>query len=630
MTSLTIWDFDELPPANSSQVALWQAFRPDDAPDGWYSMPEEVHEHRETLRAGYLTWLHEVGVCKVRGEPLVDRMAIRPGLSYWWMTIPADNSLESNSPAYVAVRLMALAALADRLGVTSVRIVASDRPLARLLKDWAKATGRAHVTQLGSQPRLTRESIYRAFPFLAALRTVIGHAGIPRRVMRNPDKPPPVVGQSGICLVDYLAHFSPGAVEEGRFASNYWGPLVEMLDEVDEPVRWLHLSAELASKGVVNHDSHLVERFEEHAVRQSHDLLHRHLTWAVLFRSCRDYLKVRRLGHTARPRSRILFDSRSGTSLWQAFRAAFRDQYFGKTAMLNCLWLNLFEEALEHMPKQRLGIYLFENQPWELAFIDAWRKKGHGDLLGVAHSTMRFWDTRYFKDPRDLWSVAGEQQMPWPDKVAVNGPIMRRACDEGHYPPHRIVELEALRYLHLLEKGGGTEHSDAPGILILGEYSSETQDRMLHLINLSLEQEEFAAATTYRPHPAGLPRTSRVHESVRMVQTGTIREALEGVNVVICGATSSVALEVAAMGTRVVVVGDGRGFMSGGTMSTGEPSFVTSPTQLATAVTRARGESRLAGESQPHDIMNLDEGIARWRALANDYSSRDKKRLPDS
>ena len=61
MTILTIWGFDELPPANSSQVALWQAFRTDDAPDGWYSMHEEVHEHRETLRAGYLTWLHEVG-----------------------------------------------------------------------------------------------------------------------------------------------------------------------------------------------------------------------------------------------------------------------------------------------------------------------------------------------------------------------------------------------------------------------------------------------------------------------------------------------------------------------------------------------------------------------------------------
>jgi surface carbohydrate biosynthesis protein (TIGR04326 family) len=155
MTSLTIWADDDLPPANSGPVALWQAFLPDDAPEDWYAMPDEVHRNRDSLRTDYLAWLHEAGVTNVRGVPLVDRMAIRPGLSYWWMTIPTDNSIESNSQAYIAVRLMALADLADRLVVTSVRIVTSDRSLARLLRDWAKSTGRAHETQLGPRPRLT-------------------------------------------------------------------------------------------------------------------------------------------------------------------------------------------------------------------------------------------------------------------------------------------------------------------------------------------------------------------------------------------------------------------------------------------------------------------------------------------
>lgn len=616
MTSLLLWALPEPPPASESAVALWEDFLPDAPPHGWYSLPAEVHEHREELRSDYLAWLHEAGLTRVRGVPILDRMTIRPGLSYWWMTIPADNSLESNAPAYIAVRLMTLTALADRLAVTRVRIATSDRSLARLLKTWAKSTGRAHKTQLGQRSPFTRGSIYRAFPLLAALRIVIGHAGIPLRVKRNPDGPPPAVGESGICLVDYLAHFSPGAVEEGRFASNYWGPLVEMLDEPKDPVRWLHLSAEQASTGVVTRDSHLVGRFDEHAARQSHDLLHRHLTWGVLFRSCRDYLKVRGLGHAARPRSRIFFESKSSNSLWQAFRAPYRDQYFGKTAMLNCLWLNLFEEALEHMPRQRLGIYLFENQPWELAFINAWRRNGHGELLGVAHSTTRFWDTRYFKDPRDLWSEAGANSMPWPDKVAVNGPLMRRSCDEGSYPADRIVEVEALRYLHLLNWGGERQSSDAPRIVIFGEYSSETQRRMLHVINCSLDQGEFAAETTYRPHPAGFPHSIRVHDSVRIVQTGTIREALTGVRVVICGPTSSVAVEVAAMGSHAVVIGDGRGFVSGGTTSIEQASLVTSPTQLTRAVAQALSESGIAGESQQHNIMNLDVGIAQWRALA--------------
>ena len=617
MTSLTIWADDDPPPANSGPVALWQAFLPDDAPEDWYAMPDEVHRNRERLRADYLAWLHEAGETKVRGVPLVDRMAIRPGLSYWWMTIPADNSIESNSPAYIAVRLMALAALADRLAVTSVRIVTSDRSLVRLLRDWAKSTGRAHETQLGPRPRLTRESIYRAFPFLAALRVVIGHAGMPGRVKNVSEGSPVGAGRTGICLVDYMAHFAPGAVEEGRFASNYWGPLVEMLDELDEPVRWLHLSADLASSGVVARDDELVRRFDANAARQTHDLLHRHLTWAVLTRSCRDYLRVRWFGISARPRARIFFDARSGSSLWQAFRTAYRDQFFGKTAMLNCLWLNIFEESLGRMPHQRLGIYLFENQPWEMAFIHAWRKAGHGELLGVAHSTTRFWDTRYFKDHRDLWSEEGMNPMPWPENVAVNGPFMHRICDEAGYPEIHVLELEALRYLHLLQQGLAGGEDSPPRILIFGEYSPETEQRMLQLINLSLANGEFAATTTFRAHPAAAHHSSPLHPSIHTLGIGTIEEALEGVNVVICGATSSAALEAAATGRHVLVIGDGRVFPSGDTTSRHAPTLVTSPALLARGVADALERSGLVRKVQQHDVMCLDPAINKWRALAN-------------
>jgi hypothetical protein len=94
-----------------------------------------------------------------------------------------------------------------------------------------------------------RESIYYAYSFLAAIRVSIGHDGITRRAERDPDKPPPGIGQSGICLVASLTHCGHCPVGEGRFTSNSWGPLVEMRAEVDESVLWLHLSTELQPNG---------------------------------------------------------------------------------------------------------------------------------------------------------------------------------------------------------------------------------------------------------------------------------------------------------------------------------------------------------------------------------------------
>jgi hypothetical protein len=86
---------------------------------------------------------------------------------------------------------------------------------------------------------------------------------------------------------------------------------------------------------------------------------------------------------------------------------------------------------------------------------------------------------------------------------------------------------------------------------------------------------------------------------------------------VICGATSSVALEAAATGRQVVVIGDGRAFHSGNTTSHHAPMLVTSPALLARAVAEALEKSRPARRVQQHDVMYLDQAIDRWRALAN-------------
>lgn len=624
VSALTIWADDDPPPANSGPVALWQAFLPEDAPEDWYAMPEEVHRNREGLRTDYLAWLHEVGVAKVRSVPLVNRMAIRPGLSYWWMTIPADNSIESNSPAYIAVRLMALAALADRLDVTNVKIVTSDRSLARLLRAWAKATGRPYEVLLGPRPRLTRESLYRALPILAALRVIIGHAGIPRRVKRRPDEPASGLGQAGICLVDYLAHFSPGAVEEGRFASNYWGPLVEVLDEPAEPVRWLHLSADLASKGVVTRDDHLVGRFDEHAAKQTHDLLHRHLTWAVLARSCRDYLRVRWFGLTAQPRARLFADASSGTSMWQAFRAAYRDQFFGKTAMLNCLWLNLFEEACQRMPPQRLGIYLFENQPWELAFIHAWRGARHGELIGVAHTTTRFWDTRYFKDPRDLWSESGANPMPWPDRVAVNGPLMVRACRLAKYPPRRLVEVEALRYLNLHFEPTPSPESTFKfnRILICGEYSCGANEWLLRQVSNALDLVTTPCTVILRSHPAG-PTPKRLDPRILIDLHSTAFDAITASTIVVSGVLSTVSVEASCLGKPVLLVVDPDVIATSPAEGLPGVEFIPTAGHLAQVINLIL-DGDYGSSSASLGVFQINMAVPQWRGLvsSSDHSPR--------
>jgi surface carbohydrate biosynthesis protein (TIGR04326 family) len=109
-------------------------------------------------------------------------------------------------------------------------------------------------------------------------------------------------------------------------------------------------------------------------------------------------------------------------SLWPLLQTDWETSMRGAAALINLLWIELFDRALCDAPRQDKGFYLCENQGWERAFIHAWRKHGHGELIAVPHATVRFWDLRYFTDPRTFGTL-GAGELPQPDYVALNGPL---------------------------------------------------------------------------------------------------------------------------------------------------------------------------------------------------------------
>ena len=84
--------------------------------------------------------------------------------------------------------------------------------------------------------------------------------------------------------------------------------------------------------------------------------------------------------------------------LWPILKKDWCDSMTGVTAMNNILLIHLFDRLMSVVPHQEQGYYLSENQSWERAFVHAWRKHRHGRIIGVAHSTIRYWDLRYYDE----------------------------------------------------------------------------------------------------------------------------------------------------------------------------------------------------------------------------------------
>lgn len=617
MESLTVWFGQDEPPGHWTHVLLWDSFRPGGAPPTWRSLPEEIHLHRDALRAEHLGWFHEVGVTQVKNKPLRQMLRIRPELSYWWMTLPSCHALEPDSPVYNAVRLRVLERIAVETQADCITIANGDRTSIRLIRSWGRDSGRRVVDCPKVNPRKTRKSgswglkakiwLLNAVPPAGAFVGLVttGSPAAAKGKGANEAK------SSSIVMIDYLAHLNRDATTDGEFVSNYWGPLVNLVQSTG-PTQWLHLSANRGKRSDVETDIAMVDAWRSPS-EVRHSLLQAHVTFRLRMRALRDYLRVVVMGLRTRRKRELLWDREARASMWPVFRSQYRDDWYGMSAFHNCLVLNLFEDFFSKLPEAPLGIYLFENQPWEMAFIHAWRTGGHGRLIGFAHSTIPFWSTRIFKDSRDLWSKYPPGGMPCPDQVAVNGPGAREALTIGGYPNDRLVDVEAVRYLEEPALADNT-HSTAGVLLVLGEYNRDTTERVIDVVKQALDVSDFRGDIVFRSHPAMTPPWGHLPSGFRMDSNSSSHDALRDANIVVCGALSSVAIEALRLGKLTYIVADGRTFASSPAEDF-KPSWVFGSESLETQLRDWQSTERGLNSPGLSNYFWLGLDLPRWRKL---------------
>ena len=617
MRSLTVWCHPVPPPLDFANVVLWGAFLPDGAPDDWVSLPTEVGIRRHELRHRYSKWVHEVGMRPRHGRSLRETLTIRSGFSYWWMTTPASNALASDSPVYRAVRFMALDQIAEDRGATHIQIYGSDKTVAATIKSWARKHKRTVQWQRRTAPqksgaashksRLFKKRMVGFFPPLGALSVLLR---LPQAT--NTSEQVQQAGESAqLLLVDYLAHLSQPALDGERFESNYWGPLVDVVEK-QPPVTWLHLSPSRPSHSSLNREQALMHSWPSRPGIQ-HDLLHAGLTRAIKWRAARDYLSIVVRGLRLTGKKSLFREEASGISLWNTFKREFRDEWYGPTAMINALYVNLFDDYLANAPRARIGVYLFENQPWEVAFVHAWRKHGHGRLIGFAHSTILFWDTRIFQDARDLPPQRAPHSRPWTDLITVTTSKMRRLLLKSGYPMEVLRDAEAVRFKDA-DGPQSSRNPDLPTCLILGEYSWDSTVQMLNLVRPALAEPSSTWAVRLRLHPACSPRWPSPPTWLELDTENSASEAISKADVVVCGPLTSAAVEATSKGVPTIIAADPHVFLGSPAEDLGA-LHVYSSDDFARTLEATRPERGKARVVKDHDTGSQQCSLVDWSAL---------------
>lgn len=617
--ALTIWDSTAPPPDRMEEVYTWNGYA---EKTSVYSLLKYVDIHDERLRKKYLAWVYELGESLINGKRLVDILAIEEGLSYWWMT-PLVEKNPWMSPAIIdAIRIFALEEIIVELEPVELKLVSANKNLHKILIGLCKNLNISYEWEHNQEPPLKvgyLKYLYKKTPsFIQGVFTLSRYV-FSRWPLKNTNKSSWFSSEKTLFLCSYFFHLDTKRAEQGEYYSHYWGELGDLLEADNINANWLQLyypSEQVESTGIAKA---WVDRFNQQGEpREVHAFLDTYLSFNIVLRVVRNWIKLWFINFKLTGVKYLFCPNKSHFSLWPIMRDEWTSSMSGPYAIVNCLWIELFNAALENIPHQKKGFYLLENHAWERAFIHAWRKHGHGHLTGVVHSTVRFWDLRLYYDQR-TYHTTTLYPIPHPDITALNGQVAVDAFINADVSREDIVECEALRYGYLNEfihdqHLNNNIGSGSKNVLVLGDYMPEGTIKMMRLLEDAAPYISSQVKFIVKSHPNYLIQSADYPSLNFAVVTEPLAEILQDYDIAYTSNMTSAAVDAYLSGIPVLVkLDDSELNFSPLRRQTGV-HFVNTSVELAEVLNTTSQDLRT--EIIPTgDFFFLDPELSRWKQI---------------
>lgn len=622
LNTLLIWDVEELPEATLGKIALWRSFTDRVSPN-LVSIPTLVEKNANSLKRRYFAWIYSLGEAKIHGRRLVDHLELRPGFSYWWMTLSVLKSNYSELPHIGnAFKLMALEGWLVDQKFTHVKLVSTNALLSQCINAWCVNTGIIFEWQTLPVKAVQAEKvswlrlIYESLPSrLKALSWFI-HYLVQRWPLKGVGLQEWRHSKGRVTFVSYLFNLVPVALNAGKFESPYWAHLPDALQRNNCNTNWLHIYVKDPLIPNASKAATVIRQFNAAGKGdQVHVTLDAFLGWRVLFGVLRDLRVICRAKVMCQDIS--ILQTNVYFNLWPLFADDWQRSFDGVEALSNLLNLNLYEAALNVLPTQRIGVYLQENQGWEAALVHAWKTTGHGDLIGTPHGSVRFWDLCYFFDPHS-YDRTFKNNLPMPDLVAVNGSAAMSAYLGGSYPESKLFEVEALRYLYLSEYSVVTPKVSRPTgahlcVLVMGDYLLDNTKLQMRLLEQAAALLPKDTVFVIKPHPNCLVNPEDYPGLSMTVTMEPLSTLLAKCDVAYSSSLTAAAVDAYCAGVPIISVLDPGKLNMSPLRGCFGAVFVSTPDELANALTLViTSPVQAPGAS---DFFCLDITLQRWRGL---------------
>ena len=513
-----------------------------------------VNQHCQSLKSKYLSFIADLSEADINGIRLPDHFKVDNGHNIWWMSLISEKSVYKSPRITQCIYLIALEEILLSQKINVLAITTEDEEIRISVKNMCEKLGINISIDFSNSFRaeISFRSLYVRLPeTLKALIVFIRH--IISSSFSRPYIPKWFSGFKSVFIFSYFIHLDQKKSALGQFYSRQWECLPDLLKSKGVNVNWCHIFLKNDVTSTYKEGEKLKKLFNENNLNNGiHSFLRENSNIIDSFRALYFYFKLK----IKMPKKGVIENAfrfkNSAISFWPLLKKDWNISFHGTVAIQNLIWIFQFERLLKTMPTQHLGFYLLENQGWERAFITAWKKYGHGKLIGLQHSSLRFWDLRYFDDQR-IFQGLYENAQPNPHLIALNGPIPLDMYLKAGYRKNRFIMLEALRYLAygFKEQNIFIEKNDTlPKVIILGDISIDTTQE---LINKFCVVEKNKTKLAVKFHPGAILNTADYPNLELIEEKGPLSSILPKYSTAIAIGSTTAALDAYLCGLNVIV-----------------------------------------------------------------------------
>ena len=608
-SSITIWDREEKIPEDEF-VFFWNGYK--DIGEG-KSILLILEENSDEIREKYFQIRNEIlNEITKKGSFFSNSKKIQRQLL--WMSRLIESCIMKSGIYLDILRLLSIDHVLRNSNLKMIKYVGPKKTIAISLEEycrrqsidfcWKKVKPQENILwirKIWNNLPITIKSIIWFFKYISqhwSLKTL--------------KKPNWFKGKKSIFLFSYFAHLNKESCESGLFFSGQWGILPQLMQKMGNLLNWSHIF--LLSRNVPDTRTGLrwLNTFNRDTKKQgAHVFLDTFLDLKLILKSLVLFTKIKfqYIGHGTQIEKSI--NKIEYGWLWPVLKIDWLDSIIGTTALYNIFLIQIFDKMLGNIPNQKQGFFLWENQGWEKAFLYAWRKHNHGRIIGIAHSTIRYWDLRYY----DSKIREDYIDFPRPHAYAINGPYAWLNLKNSGQPMKHCVKVEAIRYLYLnkLKRSNKREGTKIKKLLFLGDINKKRSHDIMLILEKTFLNVDLSLEILIKPHPHNnIILNNYPKLKATLIHTPLI-ELLKDIDIAFSSVFTSATLDVFSANIPVINYLDPNDINYCSIRGVEGMYYISTADELSKALKKNKFDE--FRNLQKQDFLWLDQDLPKWKGL---------------